>query len=544
MTKKAFTLYLAKDQVQEFDDLLSEGGRTKLADPTTQQIDTPNFCDGAKLYVFVGQQKTPTWLRDLRQTFNIGGRIETKSVCALLMYRSSQRMFACSFSHGWMYLEEDLLEADFGLRVAINAVDEGKLNRLDRANLGDALRAVSHSPFQRDFKSFGLDDALDLVRKVSGTTKLEASADAMVGSKSLKISGELDLDELGPLSDEALTYFNATDYQNTGFAVLDMVSPVADGQLVQLLDQLVVESVQGGLDEFELGLPVTYDDDSVSYRFIGPNHRGRYPDLLLRNYTAALGDRLATLTAQMMKDHKIGAWFDDTRPERKWSIRSSLIGSLVHDDGRYAINEGEWYRVDEAFKQSIEQSFTAMVTEWAVPPVPLRKVYDEDGNGVYQREETYNQERAAELGYVLLDQQSVRIPGIPRSGYEPCDLLDIAGKRLIHVKKSSRRSNVLSHFFKQGGNSGQQFKRFPAAWTGLYQLVRERAGDAQADQLIAANEQDDRDWTVEFWIADTARADGTFNIPFFSKITLRDEASNLVAMNYRVELKFIGLQAD
>lgn len=544
MAKKAFTLYLAKGDVENFDDLLSDGGREKLADPTTRQVDAPDFCDGAKLYVFVGQDKTPTWLRDLRQTFAVPGRIETSSAGALLAFRTAGRLFASSFSHGWMYLDEDRLEADFGLRVAINAVDEGKLNRLDRANLGDALRAVSQSPFQRDFKSFGLDDALDLVRKVSGSAKLDASADTMVGSRSLKVSGDFDLGELGGLAEEALTYFGATDYRDTAFSVLDMVSPVNDRQLVNILDQIAVQSIRDGRDEFELGLPVNYEDDGVSYHFIGPGLRRRYPDLLLRNYVAALGPRLGQLDVRTLKEHRIGALYDDARPERKWSIRSALIGSLVHDDGRYAVNEGEWYRVDEAFKLSIERSFVDVIGVWPEAPTPLRKVFDEQGNGAYQSEESYNTERAAALGYLLLDKQLVGIPGVQRSRFEPCDLLDLGAKRLIHVKKSSRRSNVLSHFFKQGGNSAQQFKRFPAAWTALYALVQERFGVETSDQLRVANENDERDWTVEFWIADTPRADGSFNIPFFSKITLRDEVSNLVAMNYRVVVKFIGLEAE
>lgn len=544
MAKKTFTIYLAKPEVENFDDLLSENGRTRLVDPTTRQVEATDFCDGSKLYVFVGQDRTPPWLRDLRQRFPVPGAIQTSSAGALLAFRTAERLFACAFSHGWMYLDEEKLEADFGLRVAVNAVDEGKLNRLDRANLGDALRAVSQSPFQRDFKSFGLDDALDLVRKVSGSARVDASADTMVGSRSLKLSGDLDLEELGELAQEALNYFNSIAYQDTGFAILDMVAPIADRQLVRTLDELAVHSIRDGRDEFELGLPVNYEDDSVSYRFIGPGLRRRYPDLLLRNYVSALGPRLGELFAETLREHKIGALSDDARPERKWSIRSALVGSLVYQDGRYAINEGEWYRVDEMFKRSIEQTFAGLIGAWDIQPTPLRKYYDENRNGTYQSEESYNREQAEAQGYLLLDQQLVGIPGVQRSRFEPCDLLDIGGKRLIHVKKSSRRSNVLSHFFKQGGNSAQQFKRFPAAWTELYGIVEEHLGLEASNQLRAANEEDERHWTVEFWIADTPRADGSFNIPFFSKITLRDEASNLAAMNYQVAVKFIGLEPE
>jgi uncharacterized protein (TIGR04141 family) len=51
-------------------------------------------------------------------------------------------------------------------------------------------------------------------------------------------------------------------------------------------------------------------------------------------------------------------------------------------------------------------------------------------------------------------------------------------------------------------------------------------------------------WTVEFWIADAPRIAGGFNIPFFSKISLRDETSHLAAMGYGVAIRFIGLEPD
>ncbi len=543
MPKKTFTLYLAKPDVDQFHDLLSEGARDRIDRPSTRVVEAPEFGDGARLYVFVGDNRTPAWLEELRREFAIGGRIRTNSSCAVLFFRTSDRMFAATFAHGWMYLNQDNLEGDFGLRVALNSLDERKVKRLERANLGDALRGVTHSPFQRDFGSFGIDEALDLVRKISGNTREDASADALTGSQSLKVSGEFSVSDLPEIASEALEFFVSTDYQETDFRIIDVVTPITDRRRIATLDEIVVESIRNRLDDFELGVPATYEDESVAYRFAGPGLRRRYPDLLLRNYTAAMGDRLSGITIQTLKDHKVVAVYeDDAHPDRKWSIRSALIGSIVHDGGRYAMNEGEWYRIDEAFKVSIEGSFDELVEDWDEPPVPLRRVYDAQGNGSYQTEASYNSEISQAQGYVLLDRTSVQIPGVDRSGFEPCDLLDIDRKRFIHVKKSSRRSNILSHFFKQGANSAQQFGRFPATWDELQELVRQIDGEESAQRLRRAIDDRERNWTVEFHIADTPRANGEFNIPFFSKITLRDEASRLMAMHYHVTLRFIGLE--
>jgi uncharacterized protein (TIGR04141 family) len=262
-----------------------------------------------------------------------------------------------------MYLNENNLEADFGLRVALNALDEKKLRRLERANLADALRGIDLSPFQREFKEFGIDDALDLIRKISGSTRDSASADSLTGARSLKVTGEYAISDLPAIASEALTFFASVAYRKTGFQVIDVVTPVTDKRLIGVLDGIAAQNIRHGLENFELTLPVSYDDDDVGYCFQGPGLRGAYPDLLLRNYTSALGGRLDELSIEQLKSHKIVATYsNDAKPDQKSSIRSALVGSIVHDGGRYAINEGEWYRVDENFKESIEAAYRLLPT--------------------------------------------------------------------------------------------------------------------------------------------------------------------------------------
>ena len=541
MVKQTHTLFLAKPDINEFERLLTEKARERIGRDGTQVIDIAGFADGARLYVFAGDFSTPAWVSELRRHFPFEGGITSCSACAILIFRTAGRLFISTYSHGWMLVEESNIEGDFGLRVAVNLLNDKKLKRLERANLGDALRGVSLSPFQRDFTSFGLDDALDLVRKISGTTRDEATADSVTGAKSLKITGEFGIPDLPDLAADALTAFAADTYRGTSFSVIDFVSPVMDRRLISQLDEHSCQSIKDETGEFELGLPTTNDSDSVGYKFHGPRHLGTHPELLLSNYTQALGDELTTLTPKMLRDHKIGSIHQDVIRNQKWSIRQSLIGSIVLDNSRFAINEGEWYQVDQLFKDGIEERFQQTRQPWRDGPFPMVKTYDAKGrNGALEAEEDYNRRLADHLGLCLLDRQLVDIPDIQRSNFEVCDLLDIPGKRFLHVKKSSRRSSVLSHFFKQGSNSAQQLKRFPAAWDGLMNLVNRIYGDGIRQQL-ADTMADGRRWTVEFLILDTPRHDGTFNIPFFSKITLRNEVISLLAQEYDVRLCFMNI---
>jgi uncharacterized protein (TIGR04141 family) len=123
--------------------------------------------------------------------------------------------------------------------------------------------------------------------------------------------------------------------------------------------------------------------------------------------------------------------------------------------------------------------------------------------------------------------------------FEACDLLDIGAKKFIHVKKSSRQSSVLSHFFKQGSNAARLLKTIPDARRALTDEVRAVTNKVTASSLKNALGDLLTGWTVEFHIADAPRPNGSFMIPFFSRITLRDEARNLRAMGFKVAVKFI-----
>ena len=224
-----------------------------------------------------------------------------------------------------MYLDEHRFEGDFGIRAAINALDDTKLKRLERANLGDAMRAVALSPFQRGLTSFGLDDALDLIRKISGRTRDDANANSMTGSRSLRVTGDFGIADLPDLAADALDYFNSDDYQQTQFAILDSVMPVPDRELCEELDELAAAAIRDGEERFELGLPIGFDDQAVSYRFKGPRLRGGHPDLLLRHYTQAMGERLPELTAEILRSHRIVAEFEDDTPAPGFAINDVSV---------------------------------------------------------------------------------------------------------------------------------------------------------------------------------------------------------------------------
>jgi uncharacterized protein (TIGR04141 family) len=79
------------------------------------------------------------------------------------------------------------------LKVAVNAISDEKLRSVERSNIGAAIRDFAQAAGQRDLRSFGIDDALDLIRKVSGRAADSDFAQMVTGSRPLRFSKKIEL---------------------------------------------------------------------------------------------------------------------------------------------------------------------------------------------------------------------------------------------------------------------------------------------------------------------------------------------------------------
>lgn len=541
---KSFSLYLAKADIKAFDALLTDTARDMVRAGVVKCHTSSRFGDGANLYVFPGQQQIPKWIPLLRSAFANLENHFVRSPCALLAFRKDSRIFALTFSYSHVYLDDAKTEADFGLKVAVNAVSDEKLRSVERANIGAAIRDFAQAAGQRDLRAFGIDDALDLIRKVSGRAEDSDFAQNVTGSRALRFSKKIELADVPDAAVEAVQYFKSKAYQSTGFRLVDFLSPVLDTTLEEKLNDELLSAVRGNSDEFEIALPEIVSESITSFRFEHAGFSDFHPDLSLDLYRGSLGTKLASLTLEDLERHTVAAYSEnENRPLESWSVHRALIGSLVLKDERYALNEGRWYQVGKNFKEGADRKFSELYGPPDKKLRPLKKVALNDRKGKkqkigYQSEESYNREIAQEVGYLLLDQKLVQIDDVAGPGIEMCDLLDIPGRRFIHVKKSSRQSSILSHFFKQGGVSAQMLRKYEPFRIKLVEVVGRLYGEQAAQDL--RNALDER-WTIEFQIADFPRTDGTHNIPFFSKLTLREEARDIEAMDFDVSVRFIKL---
>jgi len=512
-----FSLYLAKPDVTAFDELLTETARTQIEQGRAQRTASDEFGDGAVLYTFPGFASVPRWVGPLREAFELPDNLYAQSPCAVLVFRKGGSLYALTFSYGHVYLNDSKTEAEFGLKVAINSMGDQRIKSIERSNIGAAIRDYAQAARQRDLRSFGFDDALDLIRKISGYAEDEEFADRLTGSRALRFSKKIDITDVPDMAVEALALFRSTAYRDTTFKIIDFLSPVLDSAVEAGLDHALVAAIRAGTDEFEISIPEIIPDSTASFRFDHAGFTHFHADLSLELYRTGLDARLGNLTLEDLKKHTVAAYGEnENKPSQHWSVHRALVGSLVLDGERYALNEGYWYRVDERFKAGADANFTRLCGPPDRRLRPLKKTIQpgrktKTQKTLYQSEESYTAEISQETGYLLLDQKLIHIDDVAGPGMEACDLLDIEGRRFIHVKKNSRQSSVLSHLFKQGGNAAQMLRKYEAFRAGLVAVVRTNYGERPADELEAALRER---WTVEFQIADIPREGGQHNIPF------------------------------
>jgi uncharacterized protein (TIGR04141 family) len=186
-TAKTFSLYLAKATINDLEDLLTAGARELVQQGTAKKVSSGEFADGSLLVTFPGYRVIPKWVKHLQEIFDIRDRLVSQSPSAVLLFKYQNRIFAISFSFGHVYIDDTKTEADFGLKVAINAVSDDKLRSVERSNIGAAIREFTQAAGQRELRAFGIDKALDLIRKVSGYATDSDFADLVSGVASSSV---------------------------------------------------------------------------------------------------------------------------------------------------------------------------------------------------------------------------------------------------------------------------------------------------------------------------------------------------------------------
>jgi uncharacterized protein (TIGR04141 family) len=210
----------------------------------------------------------------------------------------------------------------------------------------------------------------------------------------------------------------------------------------------------------------------------------------------------------------------DDKAADEWSAWRCVYAETTRDNRVYVLNDRRWYEVYKTFVEQVISDYVATPDYAGELPE-----YDHDS------EKDYNEAAAVLLGNsCCMDCQTIQHGG-GHSKIEFCDILT-ADHKLIHVKRNNA-SAQLSHLFAQGAVSGELFVQDPQ--------FREKLNDKlPANHKLAdpAAQPDPKDYEIVFGIV---VGSDELDIPFFSKVSLRNTKRRLKGYGYTVSKKKISM---
>lgn len=450
---------------------------------------------------------------------------------------AESRYFAITFGLGRNLLRLDRFEENFGLTTTLNLVKEDDLRSLDTNSLGNgAMKHFIQMGHSSSLKDFGIDLEKDLVKNISGKieeTTLTGDVKSICGKQSVSISSSIDITGIGELLKMLYDHFQCQDYLER-FPGMNHANIIKNRDRIEELDNRMLRIFNGEVDDesnFELSLPelrLNHEIGSFTYGSAGNHHTELDLDELKNDLSVAMRGR--QITVQTLKNQHIRMFSEDGNITGKWTIYKCLSVDLPDRDKQYVLNEGKWYSFNMNYVQSIDDFYGNI----EISGVDLQdyRIIGHDG----ETENQYNDRMCNSfVQFEKMDCQCLN--PFDQTPFEVCDIYDKSLNSFVHVKHNTG-SRVLSHLYLQGAVSGELMLN-PIVREDLLRNKPNMSGHIQRDSYNTSS------YEITYAIIDRSKASRTRNtnerpqLPFFSKISLRQTVNTLRNFGYQVKLKRI-----
>lgn len=214
-------------------------------------------------------------------------------------------------------------------------------------------------------------------------------------------------------------------------------------------------------------------------------------------------------------------------PMHSWKVYNCLYCEIDNSGQTFILSNGKWYQIESDFAKQVSDSFDSFKKQTAGVSLPECNQKE--------HEDKYNERVANELQDVCnMDRKTINHGGANQK-IEFCDLFT-NDKKLIHVKHYGA-SSVLSHLFSQGLVSGELFL--------ADQEFRKKLNDKLPNGYKLANVTDKpKSSEYEVVFAIISKSEKELNVPFFSKVNVRNAKRKLETFGYKVSLLKIATRTS
>lgn len=519
------SIYLIKEKYFNHKDILNDFDLLQS-----------KIIDGVGVFYFGESHKfTPFWLENF---FNSSleeevDRLFSATSKAILLIDMSisvnkNRIFAIPFGYGWTLLNHGTWEEGFGLRTTLNIVDPNNLRKIDKKNMSSVPKDSSEQLSREGVVSdFGIDIEQDLIRSVTGKTKVDGFGKVVAGKDALSLSAKVNLSNTKELLKNCYIRYESDEYKEN-FGWIDQISELKDINILEILNSKLIDLLKSDyVDNLWMAVPELIDWEKISGFSYEKKKKFLKPDILLSDFISSLPlPEKGNLCIDIF-DRKIYC-FDSSNDEipYQWKAFNCLYCEIQDELAQktYLLSNGKWYEVENDFTTQVNSEYRQLRDKLNTIKLPVCNCKNE-----YE----YNLSVAKnDSDFCCMDRKIITHGG----GYSKIEFCDLytKDKKVIHVKQYGG-STVLSHLFSQGIVSGELFLSDSEFRT----KVNERLSDGHKlnNPIIKPNPLD-----YQIIFAIISSSPNELEIPFFSKVSLRNAKRRLETYGYSVSLQKISIE--
>lgn len=528
------TIFLLRD-IEKFDDALADDGANG---PEIGELTEASGLTG-RFYSRKNFPSTPAWAKYIEPVV-VGGihGLQSASGSGLLVLTVDGHTFALSFGYGRSFLNQARIERRFGLKVALNLIDERQLRSLDTKKFDEMVVSTNTQTSRTtDLPAFGVDILRDVLRAVTGIAPEGSGYKSVSGADALVLGVDKPITDLPALLRDLYEHYTSTRYQ-AAFGWVDHLAEVRDPTLVEALDSQLVEQLKAtDTSATHMAMPENLEWEDIEHFLIVPTKRqAHFEELDLDAYLGQPVTKAAELTVEQLKRRKVSVKFISSADAvARWSVYQCLVSEQKADGKLYALVEGRWFEVADSLVRQVDAAVSALPSATVTLPAGWPGEIEADYNA---------RAAAASADLKLLDKKLVAPDGATTK-IEFCDLMSTDGS-LVHVKRKSR-SSTLSHLFAQGHVSAEALVDGVLRDQVRLAIQKTPGPDASdwLDLVPPSGSALDRDKvTVTYVVIANSTASGVGWLPFFSRLTLMQTVRDLNRLGFmKVALARVPVEA-
>ncbi|TFJ72074.1 DUF6119 family protein [Carnobacterium maltaromaticum] len=470
---------------------------------------------GNGIYTTYTPNNTPNWVTNFFVSQELD--LTTKSVAALFKTKIDvnqvEKHFVLCFGTGHHKLNPDAYEKRFRLKTALSMGDVNQIRALNKKDISGSPK-ISQEQLAKlsTINSFGVDIQHDILQGITLSLnqkifKKEQYGKTLVGRDSLNITVANNINNIHELLQILYAHYSNEAYKNKGYDWVDYISPVKTPDEINSLDNNLFHKIRESNIELNLAPPELIDWDNFQGFSADPvisDNTQFFDEIELKNFISE-EDSVNINTIQAVKEIKINMILsEDNSIEKSWTLYNCINAEIDHDEKKYILSDGNWYKVEDNYLQELE-------SWWANLNIQTSSLPDYTKFDGRHSEGRYNEIQSND--YELLDKKLVTIPH--QSSIEVCDLYK--NGNFIHVK-IYKNSADMSHLMAQALVSSDLFlgnKRF-----------RELFNEKLEDKL-SENELQKPTRTMYKITLAVIHNKENFDLPFFTKVNLRTNMNHI-----------------